>query len=417
MRGRGKEAIVVGGSLGGLFAAALLSRAGWSVTVYERSKGALDSRGAGLGTTYELAETMRRAGARLDVSMAVPISGYIWLEASGRLAHDHPRPHSASTWSRVYLPMRAAVPDALYRAGMALERAEQDGRRVTAYFADGTRAEADLLIAADGSLSTVRRQLMPEVGPRYAGYVAWRGMMEERDVPASIHGRVFDKITFTFPESEMSLAMPVPGPGDDTRPGHRRFYFIWYRPLDTDTLRDFCTDASGQYHGVSIPPPLIRPEVVRAAKDAARTRFAPELADVIGKTPQPLLQAISDFESPRLVEGRIALLGDSAFVARPHVAAGASKAALDALVLADALAANADIDAALAHYERDRLAFGRAIVAHGRKLGTLLDGKKIPREAWTGDNAYRDPKRVMADYGAPHLLRDLKVGDLAGAAA
>ena len=409
----GRHALVIGGSLGGLFAASLLSRIGWSVTVYERSKGALDSRGAGLGTTLELAETMRRAGARLDVSIAVPLVGYAWIDARGQVVHFHPRRHSSSTWSRVYLPLRAAIPDSQYRAGVALERVEQDGRRVTAIFAGGERAEADLLIAADGSLSTVRRQLMPEVEPRYAGYVAWRGIMEERDVPAAIHGTVFDKIAFTFPGGEMSLAMPVPGAGDDTRPGHRRYYFIWYRPADPATLRDLCTDADGHHHGASIPPPLIRPEVVRAVKDAARDRFAPELAAVIGRTQQPLLQAISDFESQRLVAGRIVLLGDAAFVARPHVAAGASKAALDAAALADALAADADVDAALARYERERLSFGRDIVAHGRRLGTLLDGKTKPQAEWTGDDAYRDPKRVMQDYGAPHLVRDLTVGDLA----
>jgi 2-polyprenyl-6-methoxyphenol hydroxylase-like FAD-dependent oxidoreductase len=408
-----RRAVVIGGSLGGLFAGGLLARAGWDAVVYERSKGALDSRGAGLGTTLELAETMRRAGARLDVSIAVPLSGYAWIDARGEIVHLHPRRHSSSTWSRVYLPLRAAIPDALYRAGMALERVEQQADRVTAIFAGGERVEADLLVAADGSLSTVRRQLVPGVVPRYAGYVAWRGLMEERDVPPAFHAKVFDKIAFTFPPGEMSLAMPVPGPGDDTRPGHRRYYFIWYRPADAAALRDLCTDAEGHHHGVSIPPPLIRPEVVGAVKQAARDRFAPELAGVIGRTPQPLLQAISDLESDRLVLGRVVLLGDAAFVARPHVAAGASKAALDAAALADALASESDIDAALARYERERLAFGRAIVAHGRKLGTLLDGKEKPRAAWTGDDAYRDPRRVMHDYGAPHLVRDLVVGDLA----
>ena len=408
----GKQALVIGGSLGGLFAAALLRKAGWAVTLFERSKGALDSRGAGLGTTLELAETMRRAGARLDVSMAVPLSGYVWLDVAGRVAHSHPRPHSSSTWSRVYLPLRAAIPDSHYRAGMALERVEQSGKRVTAIFAGGERAEADLLIAADGSLSTVRRQFMPDVQPRYAGYVAWRGMMEERDVPPTIHATVFDKIAFNFPEGEMALAMPVPGAGDDTRPGHRRYYFIWYRPTDAATLSDLCTDAEGKHHGISIPPPLIRPEVIRAVKDRAGDLFAPELAAVIRRMPQPLLQAISDLESPRLVEGRVVLLGDAAFAARPHVAAGATKAALDAAALADALGAGGDIDTGLAGYERKRLAFGRDIVAHGRKLGTMLDGKIKPRAEWTGDDVYRDPKRVMSDYGAPHLVRDLTARDL-----
>ena len=124
------------------------------------------------------------------------------------------------------------------------------------------------------------------------------------------------------------------------------------------------------------------------------------------------MQAITDLESPRLVLGRIVLLGDAAFVARPHVAAGVSKAALDAAALADALEAESDIDAALMRYERERLDFGRRIVAHGRRLGTLLDGKDVPPERWTGDDAYRDPRRVLADYGAPHLVSDLTARDL-----
>jgi len=408
-----RHALVVGGSLGGLFAASLLRKTGWTVTVFERSAGALASRGAGLGTTRELVETMRRAGARLDVSMAVPMTGYVWLDAAGHVVHTQERLNSSSTWSRVYLPLREAIPAADYRAGMALERVESKGERVIAHFAGGAAAEGDLLIAADGNLSTVRRQLMPEVEPRYAGYVAWRGIMEEREVPPALHGAHFDKIAFSFPPGEMSLAMPVPGHGDDTRPGHRRYYFIWYRPADAAKLRDLCTDADGVQHGMAIPPPLIRPELIRAAKQDAAERFAPDLAAVIARTAQPLLQAITDLESPRLALGRIVLLGDAAFVARPHVAAGVSKAALDAACLADALSAENDVDAALARYERARLDFGRRIVAHGRRLGTLLDGRKVPPERWTGDDAYRDPRRVLADYGAPHLVHDLTARDLA----
>jgi len=409
----GKHALIIGGSLGGLFAAGLLRRAGWTTTVFERSTGALASRGAGLGTTRELVETMRRAGARLDVSMAVPMNGYVWLDAAGHAVHVQERLNASSTWSRVYLPLREAIPDADYRAGMNLERVEQRDKRVIARFVGGAVAEGDLLIAADGNLSTVRRQLMPAIEPRYAGYVAWRGIMEEREVPPAIHRNYFDKIAFSFPDGEMSLAMPVPGHGDDTRPGHRRYYFIWYRPAGASALRDLCTDADGVHHGASIPPPLIRAEVIRAIKEDAAQRFAPDLATVIGRTAQPLLQAITDFESPRLVAGRVVLLGDAAFVARPHVAAGVTKAALDAACLADALNDAADIDAALARYERERLDFGRRIVAHGRRLGTLLDGKKKPRAEWTGDDAYRDPLRVLADYGAPHLVHDLTARDLA----
>ena len=95
--------------------------------------------------------------------------------------------------------------------------------------------------------------------------------------------------------------------------------------------------------------------------------------------------------------GRVALLGDAAFVARPHVAAGITKAALDAAALAEELGASpGDISSALARYEAKRLSFGRALVDYSRKLGA----------ASLAPDAIRDPERVMREYGAPHLVHD-----------
>jgi len=171
----------------------------------------LASRGAGLGTTRELAETMRRAGARLDTSMAVEMTGYVWLDAAGRIVHAHARQNSSSTWSRVYLPLRETVPDAHCRPGMALERVEREGERVIAHFAGGATAEGDLLIAADGNQSTVRRQLLPEVEARYAGYIAWCGIMEDCDLPASISAISSTRSRFRFPRARCRWPCPCRG--------------------------------------------------------------------------------------------------------------------------------------------------------------------------------------------------------------
>src|SRR5262249_28949656 len=154
------------------------------------------------------------------------------------------------------------------------------------------------------------------------------------------------------------LSVHVPGPGNEVRPGHRRYYFIWYRPATPEQQRALFTDAAGQYHGLSIPPASIRREFIDEMQAAARAKLSPLMAAIVGRRQAPLLQAITDMESPRLVFGRVALMGDAAFVARPHVAAGTSKAALDAACLVDALAATSgDIDAALVHYETERCAF------------------------------------------------------------
>jgi 2-polyprenyl-6-methoxyphenol hydroxylase-like FAD-dependent oxidoreductase len=164
-------------------------------------------------------------------------------------------------------------------------------------------------------------------------------------------------------------------------------------------LRDLMTDQSGRDHGLAIPPPLIRADVIAAMRRDAVALLPAMIADVIARTEQPLLQAITDLEAPRMAFGRVALLGDAAFVARPHVAAGITKAALDAAALAEELAASpGDISSALARYEAKRLTFGRALVDYSRKLGA----------ASLAPDGIRDPERVMREYGAPHLVHDVE---------
>jgi 2-polyprenyl-6-methoxyphenol hydroxylase-like FAD-dependent oxidoreductase len=374
------KAIVVGGSVGGLMAALLLRQTGWDVTVYERAVGDLAGRGAGLGVSEELLDVMARAGAPFERSAGIAQAAHVWMEKDGSIAYEHRRNLMASAWARVYQPLRAALPASAYRQSMVLERVDGD----TAVFADGTRDKADLIIGADGVYSTVRRQFLPDVQPRFANYVAWRGIIEEKEVPPEALKAVSGRIVFCFPPGEMLLSMRVPG----------GVYFIWYRGV-TD-LKDLFTDATGRNHGITIPPPLIRREFIAEMKAHAPDVLPAAISSLVQKVPQPLLQAISDMESPRMTFGRVALLGDAAFVVRPHVAGGAGKAAMDAQALADALK-DGPIDAALAKYEKQQLDFGARIVRHSRYLGADLEGRPTQR----------DPRRIIDDYGAPNILHDV----------
>ncbi|MET0519732.1 MAG: FAD-dependent monooxygenase, partial [Burkholderiaceae bacterium] len=127
--------------------------------------------------------------------------------------------------------------------------------------------------------------------------------------------------------------------------------------------------------------------------EAARATLAPQFAEIIEKTAQPFLQPIHDLASERLAFGRIALMGDAAFVARPHVGMGVTKAAQDALALVDALAAHGARPAAWAAYEAARLPAGQAVVQRARRLGAYMQAQGGSGAA----DARRDAEQVLRE--------------------
>jgi 2-polyprenyl-6-methoxyphenol hydroxylase-like FAD-dependent oxidoreductase len=191
----------------------------------------------------------------------------------------------------------------------------------------------------------------------------------------------------------------VPTRDSDMHKGPLSYNVVWYRPTDEATLADFCTDGEGRLHEMSIPPPLIRPNVVADMKASARALLAPPIADVIERAEQPFFQPIYDLVSPRVVVGRVALLGDAAFVARPHVGAGVTKAALDALGMAQAISdTRGDLTAGLARYDRERRLLGDWLVARGRRMGALIKSRPKGEPAPSKAELDRRAEIIMRDY-------------------
>jgi 2-polyprenyl-6-methoxyphenol hydroxylase-like FAD-dependent oxidoreductase len=397
------RALIIGGSLGGLFAANLLVRSGWEVAVYERIGEPLNARGAGIATHPELLDILARIGVPTDEGMGVRVSHRIVFGPDGRKLGERLMPQIMTGWGRLYRLLRTALPDGSYHVGQSLIGVEQDETGVTAIFAQGERIRGDVLIGADGLRSTLRAILMPTVKPHYAGYIGWRGMVEERALSAVTHSAIFDKLTFCIPPGEQLLAYPIAGAGDALQPGRRRCNYVWYRPLDASALLDFLTDVEGRRHTDGIPPALVRPELIEELRDEADRRLAPYFAEIVQRTEQPFFQIIYDLESPQMAFGRIAILGDAAFVARPHPAMGVTKAAGDAAALADTLAAfdRSSAPEALFRWQAVRLVGGAAIVEHARHLGAHLQARIDTEKERAMAELHHTPERVIMETAAP----------------
>ena len=309
-------------------------------------------------------------------------------------------PQVLTSWVRLYRLLKDALPANCYHHGQNLVEVTEHGDRVVARFADGTQASGDLLIGADGIFSTVRAHCAPNVRPVYAGYVAWRGLVNEQDLSPRVRAELCDWFAFSLPPGEQMLGYPVAGANEEMGVGQRRFNFVWYRPADADhRLADMLTDIDGVRHELSIPPTKIRAEIFAAMRRDAERLLAPQFAEVVRLTSQPFIQAILDLETPRMVFGaRTVILGDAAFVARPHVGMGVTKAAADTMALVDALQTHpTNLQAALSQFESARIPFGAAVVRRARHLGSYMQAQiATPEERATAER-HRTPEAVMAE--------------------
>jgi 2-polyprenyl-6-methoxyphenol hydroxylase-like FAD-dependent oxidoreductase len=361
---------IAGGSMAGLIAAVLLRRGGHDVHVYERSISGLEGRGAGLVAQREVFDLLRIIGRDEVARLGVMARERITLDRAGAVTSIDATPQMQVSWDHLYVAVRMQIPDDAYHLGRGTVAAGQDDGGAWLELEDGTRIHADLVIGADGIGSAVRRSLLPQdSGPLYTGYVAWRALVPERLLPATAADMLSDRFAFYHMPGGQALGYTVAGARGELAPGERRYNAVWYRT--TPDLPATLTDRTGRVHPYSLPPGGVRPQAAHELLAAAHDLLPPPFADAFAAEPQPFVQAIFDMETPRLVDRRIALIGDAAFVARPHTAMGVAKAAGDAMALARAVALGWTSHARTA-FEAERLAAGTAIVAYGRRLGASL---------------------------------------------
>lgn len=362
---------VAGGSIGGLSAGVALHGAGFDVQVHERHPGPMETRGAGIVVQAELMQLLRNNGAPRLPTTGCSIRRY--LDPAGGDGQVQRAPQEFTSWEAIYKTLRATLPADRYHMGSILTdfQDHDNGRLVSAAIEGVGHIETDVLVCADGAQSASRRRLLPDVEPSYAGYVAWRGTLDEADASADLVAYFED--TFTFSEARSGghiLVYLIPGEGADTARGKRRLNWVWYVKADAAERDRVLVDREGRRHHASLAQGDVPDTMIKELVALARREVHPMLAKLVEATPEPFLQTIIDVVVPRMVFGRTVLLGDAAFVVRPHTAGAAAKAARDATALASTLKrARRNVDAGLGSFEEMQLEYGRSMSDYGIALG------------------------------------------------
>lgn len=380
------EVAVLGGSLIGLTAGLVLRDLGCAVDVYERSRVPLEGRGVGIvlhsATVRYLLEHRLLDLSAVSTSAAV----HRFLARDGSVLAEAARRHHFTGYNTLYGTLLQAFGRERYHLGSEATGLAQTDARVQVTFASGERVEADLLVSADGVSSFARRAMVPDVQPRYGGYVAWRGVVDERQLTPETFAALDDSLTYYAGPGTHALTYPIPNYDGAVEPGRRLMNFVWYRNVRAgEDLADLLTDRTGTRREVSLPPGAVRDEHLAGFRRTAEEQLPPALAEVALTTAEPFLQVMIDVEIPRMAFGRICLVGDAAFSVRPHAAAATAKGADDVWALADVLQeTGGDVPAALRRWEPDRLELGRALLARTRDLG---EGAQIRGDWLPGDPA------------------------------
>lgn len=372
---------IAGGSIGGLTAACLLRDAGHDVTVFERSSTELEQRGAGIGLLEATARYLvSRAGIALD-EISIATDRIRYLGRSGRILHDQAHRYRFSSWNTIYRRLLGVFGPDRYRLGHEVVSWTPGGESVVVHLADGSAIEADLLVCADGVGSASRARLQPEATARYAGYVAWRGMLPEGALEPALARRLGESITYHVFANSHFLVYPIPGLDGSVVPGERLINFVWYRNyLEGEELDELLIDRDGQRRQLSLPPGKVAEHHCAEVRATAAARLPADLAEVVLRTEALFLQVVYDIEVERMAFDRVCLIGDAACVARPHAAAGTAKAAEDGWTLAAALSRADSIEQALAAWEPGQVRLGRALVERARRIGrrSQVDNAWVP---------------------------------------
>ena len=358
------KALVIGGGVAGPVAAMALQRAGVDATVHEAYPTATKDHGAWLGVQVNGLDALRAIDAEqpvLDAGFPTPSISFVSGTGKqlGRTSTDSPLPGASGGISVKRADLYRAVHDEALRRGIDIRYsselidAQTTTEGVTATFADGSTATADVLIGADGVRSRVRSVIDPASAPPRYVPVLNIGAFSDRQVPGAEVGN----LTMVF----------------------GREAFFGYLPTPTGQTWWFANPRH--------PQEPVGDEVSGITGVQWRERLREQLAvddspavDLVEGTPGRL-SAWTTYDLPTVArwhDDDKVLIRDAAHTTSPASGQGTSMAIEDAVVLARCLR-DLPVPAALAHFEAQRRPRVEKVVASGWKMSSAKSPNAVAR--------------------------------------
>ena len=271
-------------------------------------------------------------------------------------------------WSALWNNLRKRVPDEIYHQGCELVDAHNGPESVTLRFQDGSTADFDLVLFADGYQSLGRQMLFPECDLNYRGYMLWRGLLPECEMGDSAPlGSNVPRLTFTNLPGHLVLYF-VPNQDGSVKEGERIFNWAAYIPIPEEELSEFMIGREGKSYSGSIPPGKVRVEEENRLKQMMCDNLPSYYGDIIAKTENTYVQLIYTSHLPAYHQGRIGLIGDAGIVVPPFTATGVFKGYNNVKDLLEALNHYKTLDEALQHWGKEQVRLGNRLLTLGDQM-------------------------------------------------
>jgi 2-polyprenyl-6-methoxyphenol hydroxylase-like FAD-dependent oxidoreductase len=349
---------IVGGSIAGCAAAALLHRAGHDVVVFERSESDLVSRGAGIVAATAAWQDMMAHGL-IDGAIPACRAGYsrFVTRAPGtgqqRWLGDVQMSFTLLNWAHLYQGLRRRVPDDLYRSDAAVERIEAAPHGTTLHLLPGGSLDFGLVVCADGYRSLGRGLIDPGAAPVYRGMVLWRGLLPERAIGVD----ALDGCDLLRPvyQGGHGVVYYIPGSGQSTERGKRLLMWGYYLQVPESALASVLVDDRERQQSGSVPFGKVHPEVRTALESRLAGLLPSSLFELVQQSGNSSIQAIYSFVPRGYARDRLCLVGDAGTVFPPFTGSGVLRAVANAASLTDALAGAPAVDDALRRWSQAQL--------------------------------------------------------------